>query len=601
MQTGFFSTAAFLQRADSRAGGENRSLGKGSLAHCLGGMFQESFISPGQSSPVGAGHGFSAVYRSRIKALANAGRPVSQGIPGDKPVLNGRGKPQKTFPERQASPGGKKTGFATATASTGTVPVEARPANKAGLSPSSGPAAGQEGHFPAAGEAGAASAGGEELGLKEELSPLDLILQPEGRFTSEENAIPPPAGDQPEGTTTEEMLPLQGISEEAAAGGVASPGQNAGEPGPGESLAAEGLFPEGGHAGSRASPAGITENAAPEHKDPARWFSRPSDGAGLDAGDGPVSGRQLQLQDEVQLTEQFSAIRPEEELPGALLSGEDFPGGIEAGAETENLAGVVVREGDEAGEIPFGRHAGFPGEGEIGKEEAGNKVPGDMETASGGKREKSGVFPGEAASSAKEPLEPGIDLFSAGKQAEPIIPSLQNQETFVGGAGENQHVVPGGFRSNAEIPVLTDFYGEIMPQIVEQAGRLAMSGAEELRLRLQPEFLGEVLIRVRRLQGVLTAEIVAQDLAVRELLASQLDTLRQRFQEVNLPVEQLTVFVQAEGEQGSAFAGDADAQVFPDLFKAGREGAVENVVAEEGNGVLSPAPWDAGRRVNYLV
>jgi flagellar hook-length control protein FliK len=151
------------------------------------------------------------------------------------------------------------------------------------------------------------------------------------------------------------------------------------------------------------------------------------------------------------------------------------------------------------------------------------------------------------------------------------------------------------------MPLVMDFSGEIIPQIVEQAGQLAMTGAEELRLRLQPEFLGEVLIRVRRLQGVLTAEIVAQDLAVRELLASQLEALRQRFQEVNLPVEHLSVSVQAEGEHGSAsLAGDGGGHDFSGAAGTGGEGGGENAPEEE-DGVLSPALWEAGQRVNYLA
>ncbi len=125
-----------------------------------------------------------------------------------------------------------------------------------------------------------------------------------------------------------------------------------------------------------------------------------------------------------------------------------------------------------------------------------------------------------------------------------------------------------------------------------------MSGAGELRLRLQPEFLGEVLIRVRRLQGVLSAEIITQHLAVKEFLEGQLETLRQRFQEVNLPVEHLAVFVQAEGKNGFASAGDAGARASPGAFKAGGTG--ENALVEE-NGDFSPGLWGAGRRVDCLV
>ncbi len=91
---------------------------------------------------------------------------------------------------------------------------------------------------------------------------------------------------------------------------------------------------------------------------------------------------------------------------------------------------------------------------------------------------------------------------------------------------------------------------EVMAQVMERLALLARPGIQELRLRLQPEYLGNLLIRLRNVQGVLSAEIVAQHGAVKELLESQLDNLRQRFQELNLAVEEFRVLVGGDGREG---------------------------------------------------
>lgn len=165
-------------------------------------------------------------------------------------------------------------------------------------------------------------------------------------------------------------------------------------------------------------------------------------------------------------------------------------------------------------------------------------------------------------------------------------------------AGENLKAAPGGkaaFFPTAH-PAEQDYSQKIMEQIVERISYLYRAGEQELRLKLEPEFLGEVLIRVRRLKGVLSGEIITQHLAVKELLEGQLETLRQRFQQVNLEMARFQVFVRDEGQQGFAFAREHRG----DSLSPVPGGAPRDDVSGEMQ-ALPLELWEGKSRVNYLV
>ena len=96
----------------------------------------------------------------------------------------------------------------------------------------------------------------------------------------------------------------------------------------------------------------------------------------------------------------------------------------------------------------------------------------------------------------------------------------------------------------------------VLGQIVEQMHLFNRPGGQELRVRLHPEMLGEVFIRMRRIQGVLSAEIQTQNVAVKDLIESQLDSLRQRFLQMDLNVDEFHVSVGDGSRDGSGFDGE---------------------------------------------
>jgi hypothetical protein len=132
----------------------------------------------------------------------------------------------------------------------------------------------------------------------------------------------------------------------------------------------------------------------------------------------------------------------------------------------------------------------------------------------------------------------------------------------------------GGTTLKPEVTFTTDNLPQkVFAQIADKMELLVRSGEQELRLKLQPEFLGEILIKMRRIKGLLSAEIVTQSLALKELLEGNLENLRQRFQELNLSLEDLNISLGGKNGGGSG-SGANKSPHFALPFKA-RDGKAE--------------------------
>lgn len=137
---------------------------------------------------------------------------------------------------------------------------------------------------------------------------------------------------------------------------------------------------------------------------------------------------------------------------------------------------------------------------------------------------------------------------------------------------------------------------EVLNQVVDKMPLLNRPGLQELRVSLQPPELGELLIRLRRVKGVLSAEIMTQNVAVKELLEGQMDLLRQRLQQINLNVEEFNVFVRDEGK-GDTGSGEGAAPE-QDLSSSL---TVDRSSAEDEESESSRQGLEEGSRVDYLV
>lgn len=104
--------------------------------------------------------------------------------------------------------------------------------------------------------------------------------------------------------------------------------------------------------------------------------------------------------------------------------------------------------------------------------------------------------------------------------------------------------------------------GNVLEQVLVRVQHFTRPGAEELRIKLHPETLGEMKVNVRSEHGLLTAEIIVSHAGVKELLEGQLDLLRQRFKQLNLPVEVINVLVEYSGQEGHPSQGEKEPSYF---------------------------------------
>ncbi|NLB87946.1 MAG: hypothetical protein GX790_01775 [Syntrophomonadaceae bacterium] len=115
---------------------------------------------------------------------------------------------------------------------------------------------------------------------------------------------------------------------------------------------------------------------------------------------------------------------------------------------------------------------------------------------------------------------------------------------------------------------------EIIDQIVQKAELLLKQNASEIRINLKPEFLGKMAIKIVVEEGILTAKFITDNLQVKHLLESNLNTLRQSLESQGIRVEKTEVNVQLNN--GGMFDGSEN----------GRESSgerPENMVHYRGN------------------
>ena len=119
----------------------------------------------------------------------------------------------------------------------------------------------------------------------------------------------------------------------------------------------------------------------------------------------------------------------------------------------------------------------------------------------------------------------------------------------------------------------------------------------EMRLQLRPPELGEVTIRVFSREGKLSAAIIAELPVVREILEGSISELRQRFQQCNLPLEQLDLFTAGREGEGSRHCSAGD---YPGAaWRPGAGRAASNRLPEQGPERLPEIAWGGGHVIDY--
>lgn len=94
---------------------------------------------------------------------------------------------------------------------------------------------------------------------------------------------------------------------------------------------------------------------------------------------------------------------------------------------------------------------------------------------------------------------------------------------------------------------------QVLEQIVKKAEMMVKQNSSEMKIQLQPEFLGKMTIKIVVEEGLLTARFITDSHQVKHMLDSNLNTLRQSLEAQGIRVEKTEVNVQLNN--GGMFDG----------------------------------------------
>ena len=127
----------------------------------------------------------------------------------------------------------------------------------------------------------------------------------------------------------------------------------------------------------------------------------------------------------------------------------------------------------------------------------------------------------------------------------------------------------------------------IVNQIVTQARIFTGEGMTEMRIKLNPAHLGDLSMRIATINGIVTAQFIAESSRVKELIEAGLNTLRDSLEEAGIIIQDVEVNVRGEGGYQDFEAEEAsitDARIRDIMTQAELlegEGEPEEVMATE--------------------
>ena len=87
----------------------------------------------------------------------------------------------------------------------------------------------------------------------------------------------------------------------------------------------------------------------------------------------------------------------------------------------------------------------------------------------------------------------------------------------------------------------------VLPQVVRGLATIVRDGMSEMRLKLQPEDLGDIEVRVRTSEGVVRGEMMVQNPEVKQLLDHHLDRLREALHQQGLDLRNFDIGLTPDG------------------------------------------------------
>lgn len=140
---------------------------------------------------------------------------------------------------------------------------------------------------------------------------------------------------------------------------------------------------------------------------------------------------------------------------------------------------------------------------------------------------------------------------------------------------------------------------DVIKQIINSVKVAGNNVVQSMEIQLNPEHLGKVTLNVTSKSGVITAEIVAQNEQVKKAIESQINTLKDNFENQGIKIEAVEVTVQShsfesgqnlkgnDSEQGKHSKGTRKAVRLEDFEEMSEESdeLIDNLIQNENSSV----------------
>ncbi|MBT9169268.1 MAG: hypothetical protein DDT19_02624 [Syntrophomonadaceae bacterium] len=137
----------------------------------------------------------------------------------------------------------------------------------------------------------------------------------------------------------------------------------------------------------------------------------------------------------------------------------------------------------------------------------------------------------------------------------------------------------------------------VIDEIVRFAQLIRKDGYEEIRLKLKPEHLGFLKMRIIQEQGQISCHFSAQSQAVREILETNLHTLRQHLQNIGVKVDAFSITLSG-GDLSFGETNEKEQEIIVKSISI----TSEDKEGIKGDDVSSAAlPYFTSSRINYLA
>lgn len=144
---------------------------------------------------------------------------------------------------------------------------------------------------------------------------------------------------------------------------------------------------------------------------------------------------------------------------------------------------------------------------------------------------------------------------------------------------------------------------DIVNQVIDSVKLMASRELTSMEVMLNPEHLGSVHITVTARNGIVSAQIAAQNEQVKTALENQMDTLREQFESQGLKVDAVEITVMAHSFEAGQNFGQSESERKQGESKVHRKLDLSSFddELEEDLESTAPAPKAEGSSVEYLA